>query len=151
MSISPLSSVLSTYSSAQSSQGSASTRRQDFAELANALQSGDLTQAQQAYSALQQTGGPPSNGTSGNSPVAADFTALGKALASGNLSQAQDAFSQLQNDVKSAQTSASQSPTAHNIHGHHHHYGSGDADQTSATTPSTTTNNASGGTINLLG
>ena len=54
MSISPLSSISSLLSSAQGSQGTQNNQRQqDFSELANALQSGDLSEAQQAYAALE--------------------------------------------------------------------------------------------------
>jgi hypothetical protein len=155
MSISPLSSVLSVYSSAQSSQGSGNSRWQDFTELSKALQSGDLGEAQQAYSALQQAGGLPSSATSNNGPVTADFTALGKALSSGNLSQAQSAFSQLQSDIKTAQTTPSQGSTASQVHGHRHHrHGGGSADGDSAqssTATNATANTTAGGLINLLG
>ncbi len=148
MSISPLSSVLSTCSSAQSSQGSGNARWQEFTELSNALQSGDLSEAQQAYSDLQQTGGLPSSAASSDSPAAADFAALGKALASGNLSQAQSAFSQLQSDIKRAQATPSQGSTAEQVHGHHHHhYGGSDIDQSSGSAANTST----GSTVNLLG
>ena len=101
MSISPVS---ISYSTLQSSSGS--SRRQDFAQLANALQSGNLQIAQQAFASLEQlqggqassssgglttssTSGPGTTGpgTTGTNPLAEDFAALGQALSSGNLSQ----------------------------------------------------------------
>jgi hypothetical protein len=53
----------------------------DFRQLSQALQSGNLTQAQQAYNALTQ------NAPSGqaNGPLASAINALGQALQSGNL------------------------------------------------------------------
>src|SRR5271156_2024695 len=75
--------------------------KQDFNQLASALQSGDLSGAQSAYSNIQQLfqanpGASPSNATSnGSNTVQSDFAALGQALQSGDLSQAQSAFSQL--------------------------------------------------------
>jgi hypothetical protein len=81
--------------------------RKDFKQLASALQSGDLADAQSAYSNIQQVleanPGTPnsSSGSNGSSPLQSDFATLGKALQSGDLSQAQSAFSQLQSDFQS--------------------------------------------------
>ena len=58
MSISPLSSISSLLSSAQGSQSTQNNQRQqDFSELSNALQSGNLSEAQQAFGALEQAQG----------------------------------------------------------------------------------------------
>src|SRR5580704_4447677 len=80
--------------------------KQDFQQLSSALQSGDLSGAQSAYSAIQQVlganSGSSSNTTSSNTSssgpntLQTDFAALGQALQSGDLSTAQSAFSQLQ-------------------------------------------------------
>jgi outer membrane protein assembly factor BamD (BamD/ComL family) len=118
--------------------------RQDYAQLVGALQSGNLTGAQSAFTALEQalqtqTGTNATSNTSssttstgGSDPIANDLNALGQALSSGNLTQAQSAFSQLQSDIRSAQQSAesqSQSlaqPLRTDIEGHHHrHHGGG--------------------------
>jgi len=85
--------------------------RQDFRELASALQNGDLSDAQSAYSNIQQLIGTNSgsSNSSGSSTLQNDFAALGQALQSGNLGQAQSAFSQLVSDAQPAEPSA---PTA---------------------------------------
>ncbi len=105
--------------------------RQDFEQLFQAMQSGDLSGAQQAYSALQQlqpassasrgtfaasadatasvastpasstAGTSSSNGIVGNT-IASDWSSLGQALQSGNLSSAQSAFSQIERDLQSS-------------------------------------------------
>lgn len=77
--------------------------RQDFGELAKALQNGDLSEAQSAYSSIQQILGNNSSSSSSDSPsvLQTDFAALGQALQMGDLGQAQSAFSQLQNDAAS--------------------------------------------------
>lgn len=75
--------------------------RQDFRQLASALQNGDLTEAQSAYANIQQVLGTNagSSNSSGSNTLENDFSALGQALSAGNLSQAQSAFSQLQTDA----------------------------------------------------
>jgi len=129
-------------------------RRQDFSQLAQALQSGDLAGAQKAYANLQslQPGGQSGSSLSSNStanPIQNDFSALGQALASGNLSQAQNAFSQLQIDFKTA-AQQSGAPTAGHVHdGHHHHHSAAsEQDATSnagdTSTPSSGNSNSSG-------
>lgn len=111
MSISPLSTNLLSDLSQQHRQNPFQEIKQDFSQLASALQSGNLTDAQSAYSNIQQLLGGNQNssnsntGSSGSNPIQNDFAALGQALQSGNLTQAQSAFSQLQTDVQSAQQS----------------------------------------------
>jgi len=111
MSISPLSSSLVSDLSQQHRQNPFQEIRQDFEQLAGALQSGDLSDAQSAYSSIQQllqsyqgssNTSAGSSGTSTANTVQNDFAALGQALQSGDLTQAQSAFSQLQTDVQSA-------------------------------------------------
>lgn len=156
MSISPLTSILSTLSSPQSSQNN---RRQDFTELANALQSGNLQGAQQAYAQLEQSQGAQSasSSSSSNNPITADFAALGKALSSGDLSQAQSAFSQLQSDLKTAQGTQQQGSQATEARGHrHHHHADADTDANAATSSSTSASDTTAstpttGTINVVG
>jgi DNA-binding FadR family transcriptional regulator len=150
--------------------------QQDYTQLANALQSGNLTNAQAAFTALQQvlqtqTGTntassttSTTNSTSSQDPILNDFNALGQALSSGNLSQAQSAFAQLQSDVQAAQQStATQAQslsqalkTAVEGH-HHHHHGGGDHDgggastQSSSSQSSTTPSTTSSGNVNIYG
>jgi outer membrane protein assembly factor BamD (BamD/ComL family) len=155
--------------SSSQTQNPAQLVQQDYTQLASALQSGNLTDAQSAFSALQQElqtqGGATAtsaatNSTTGTDPITNDFNALGQALASGNLTQAQSAFSQLQNDVQTAEASGSQSQgagTAVQGHHHHHHHGGGgdvsaestttttDTDTTTTSTSSSTSSGASSG------
>lgn len=86
--------------------------KQDFSQLLSALQSGDMSGAQQAYSAMQQLlpgfqaaaqAGAASSGSAAAGSAAAigtDFGALGTALGSGSLSGAQDAIAKLQLDAQ---------------------------------------------------
>ncbi len=91
--------------------------RDYFQQLGQALQSGDLNAAQQAFAALQQlmpnlsAGSQTQTGQQGNSQsqLAGDFSALGQALQSGDLTKAQDALTKLQQDMQ----------TAHKRHHHH--------------------------------
>jgi hypothetical protein len=115
--------------------------RDAFQQLGQALQSGDLNAAQQAFAALQQlmpnlsAGSQTQTGQqgSGQSQFAADLSALSQALQSGDLTKAQDAFAKLQQDMQSA----------HKRH-HHHHHNSG-ASQDSAS--SSNNSSISDGTI----
>ena len=106
--------------------------KQDFQAVQTALQSGDLSAAQDAFSKLQelQKQHAPKNGSGQNSsnPMQKDMSALQSALSSGNLQDAQSAFSQLQTDMKAK--------GAH--HGHHHGGGSSTGEQSSTTTPTST-------------
>ncbi|HEX8986472.1 MAG TPA: hypothetical protein VF816_00805 [Rhodocyclaceae bacterium] len=112
--------------------------RQDFEQLFQAMQAGDVSSAQQAYAGLQQLmpGAASTNATStsstgstdstasttsstgstaastGSAAIASDWSALGQALQSGNLSSAQSAFSQLEQDLQAKAQGA----------GHRHHH-----------------------------
>jgi hypothetical protein len=87
--------------------------RQDFQNLGNALQSGNLTAAQQAFAQLQQSNPNigQSQGTQNNSSASQAIQNLGNALQSGDLSGARQAFAQLQQGMQAAGKG----------HGHHHH------------------------------
>lgn len=82
--------------------------RDDFQQLEQALKSGNLSGAQQAFAALQQLmpnlslGNKIQNGqTSSNQNLfRTTFNAIGQALKSGNLSEAKAAFTKLQQDVQ---------------------------------------------------
>jgi len=103
------------------SEGGAHPLAQAFAALGQALQSGNLADAQKAYSALQQdiqerlgsidhtpNGNPPSGaappGSAGGSghpsgPVVQAFLAMGQALQSGDLAAAQKDFATIQDHL----------------------------------------------------
>ncbi len=90
---------------------------QDFDQLFQAMQSGSLSGAQQAYAALQQLQPSTPTATVGSAAatatgsvttaaatgtVATDWSSLGTALQSGSLSSAQSAFAKLQQDLEVA-------------------------------------------------
>lgn len=74
-----------------------------FADLAQALESGDLSAAQSAYATLQQNA--PSNSSansgSGSDPIASAMDAIGSALDSGDVQTAKDTFAALAQDMQS--------------------------------------------------
>ncbi|MDE3015636.1 MAG: hypothetical protein KGI29_01760 [Pseudomonadota bacterium] len=87
--------------------------RSDFKQLAQSLQSGDLTGAQAAYASIVQIQGTQSGGSrnTSSSPFAQMLSQVGSALQSGNLSGAQSALASWQ---QLAQTQGAG--------GHHHHH-----------------------------
>ncbi|MGA7220368.1 MAG: hypothetical protein WBX38_18775 [Candidatus Sulfotelmatobacter sp.] len=95
--------------------------RQDFQQLGQDLESGNLSAAQSDFATLQnllpQSASTTTAGQS-NNPIAQAFAQLGKDLQSGNLSAAQSDFATIQQDFKNQ---ASQSAPASG--GHHHHHG----------------------------
>ena len=108
----------------------------DFLQLLQAMQAGNLAGAQQSYADLAQlplnatqTTAPASAATSSSAsaPIAGDWSALGQALQSGSMSSAQDALSKLEQDLNASVKGS----------GHHHHHHSIDKAQTvySAMTP----------------
>lgn len=94
--------------------------QQEFQQLGQDLQSGNLSGAQADFSTLQQIapGGSTAATTSSNS-ISQEFTQLGQDLKSGNLSAAQQDYSKVQQDYQSA----------HGTHHYHHHGGGGSSDQ----------------------
>lgn len=101
-------SSISGYSQYQTSSGQ-QQRKQEFDALKDALQSGDLTAAQQAFSTMQQHSPDAAQSASGgsahgngNEAVITDISALGKALSSGDVDSAQSAFATLRSDMRSA-------------------------------------------------
>jgi hypothetical protein len=124
-----ISGISSSNSSMQTWQAMIQQRKQDFSQLASAIQSGNLTAAQSAFSTLQglssqgqsSTVSPSGNSSSASSSgntISNDFAALGQALQSGNITNAQSAFAQLQTDMQAQQSSG-------HHHHHHHHGGAG--------------------------
>jgi hypothetical protein len=89
-------------------------RQADVKQLGQALKSGDLAGAQQAFNALQTLGqsGPFANADPfSNNQREQDFVAIGQALQSGDLAGAQQAFSALQSSFhnRNQETNASNS------------------------------------------
>jgi outer membrane protein assembly factor BamD (BamD/ComL family) len=129
MSITGIFSSLSGYA-AQSPQ---QKTRQEFAQLGQDLQSGNLTAAQSDLATLQANrpqGGSAASTTAqsatstaqGGSTISQDFAQLSADLQSGNLSAAQTDFTGLQ---QAFQTQATQAQTQTGGHPHHHHGGGG--------------------------
>ena len=83
--------------------------RQQFLQLAGAINSGNLTGAQQAFAQLSQSLGLNSTGTPAN-PFMQALAAIGQDLQSGDLQGAQQTLASLQQQARSGR-------------GHHHHHG----------------------------
>jgi hypothetical protein len=101
----------------QQLQGFYQQRKADLQQLGQALQSGDLAGAQQAFNAIQTLGqgGPfASADPFRNTQREQDFAAVGQALQSGDLAGAQQAFATLESTFHSqrapAETSGSNGP-----------------------------------------
>lgn len=86
-------------------------KRQEFKKLETALQSGDLSSAQQAFATMTAKAGNATGAANANNPLAK----VGLALQAGDLKGAQQAFAALRSS------------------GHHHARGSASAQSTSAT------------------
>jgi hypothetical protein len=126
----------------------------DLKSIGTALQSGDLSSAQNALTAFQQaqpaaTQAPGSQPFGQNSQANADYKTLTTALSSGDISAAQKAFATLKTDLKPTQS-------AHKGH-HHHHAASATETPTTATTltagataSSTTANSSTTGNVSGL-
>ena len=84
---------------AQNTQNTTSNPFTDLAALGGALQSGDLTGAQNAFATLQQDMGNSSGQTTTATP-GMDLTSLGNALQSGDLTGARNAFATLMQDLQ---------------------------------------------------
>jgi DNA-binding FadR family transcriptional regulator len=133
MNVSSIGAAQNAYATGAAAPGAAAT---DFKALAQALQSGDLDAARQAFATLQQdspwVGRALSTstaiGATSDSPVASALQSLGKALQSGDVGAAQQAFASLQQAAQSSH------------HAHHHHKQAQGTDATSSTpapTPAT--------------
>lgn len=103
--------------------------KQDFEQLAGALQSGDLSQAQTAYSNIQElleanSGYANGNaGAAGHNTLETELGTLGQALESG---------------TQTSQNSANgTSPPVQRHHHHHHHHGGGSSSTSSSGATST--------------
>lgn len=128
-------SAISSFSA--SAAASFQTDRQAFGQLTNALQSGNLTAAQDAYNTLAS-----SPLAQGNSPFAQALKQIGQDLQSGDIADAQKALASLQ-----------QQQQARGGHHHHHHHGGGvsGASEASKTSDSSASDpNADSSTNTLL-
>jgi ribosomal protein S20 len=118
----------------------------DFQTLAKALNSGDLSSAQSAFSALQtdlQKIGGNQQASQSSSTLQNDIQTLGDALKAGDLSGAQKAFATLQQDAQN------QVQQGHHHHHHHHHQVSTDQSTTGTTTASPD-GSSTGTSVNLI-
>ena len=108
-------------------QASLQQFRDEFQQLGQDLQAGNLTAAQADYAQLQQIEQQKNSSASQSNitnSVSQLFDQLGKDLASGNVSSAQDDFNDIMKAVQSS------GPSVH--HHHHHHSGGGASLQTSS-------------------
>jgi hypothetical protein len=123
MSVSGISSSSLFNYSAQDVQNKMKQIQQEFQQLGQDLQSGNLSAAQADFATLQQLA-PQNNSTSSaqsNSPIAQAFNQLSTDLQAGNLSAAQQDYSTIQQDFQN-QAAQMHGPQ---MHGHHHHRGGG--------------------------
>lgn len=96
--------------------------KQEFQQLGEDLQSGNLSAAQSDFAALQQLG-PKTNAVSSgpvSRPLAAAFQQLAEDLQSGNLPAAQQDYSTIKQDIQN-----------HVAQMRHHHHGGGESGQIS--------------------
>jgi hypothetical protein len=107
-------SAISSFSASQTSNYQ--NDRQAFSQLINALQSGNLSAAQNAYNTLAS-----SPAAQGNGPFAQALQQIGQDLQSGDLGDAQQALASLQQQQQA--------------HGHHHHHGGGISSALNSTQP----------------
>jgi hypothetical protein len=84
---------------------------QDYSQLANDIQNGDLTDADAAYSNLQQLVQAYQGPSASNSTIQNDFTTLGQDIQAGNVTTTQSAFTQFQSDLQAAAQPASATTT----------------------------------------
>jgi len=99
--------------------------RQTFGQLANAIQSGDLTSAQNAYNTLAS-----SPLAQGNSPFAQALQQIGQDLQNNDIAGAQKALAVLQQQLQARG-------------GHHHHHHGGGGVESASSTSNTNGSNAS--------
>ncbi len=116
--------------SSQSTQSPYQNFKQEFQQLGQDLQSGNLAQAQSDFAALQPSSGQStatSNPQTNASPIATAFQQLSQDLQSGNLTAAQQDYSTIQQDFQQ------QSASGASGHAHHHHHHSGGSQDSSST------------------
>jgi hypothetical protein len=102
----------------QSVQNRKKQFQQEFQQLGQDLQSGNLSAAQTDFTTIQQSG-PQISSTSSNqntSPIAQDFKQLSQDIQSGDISAAQQDYAKIQQDFQSQSAGK---------HAHHRHQGGG--------------------------
>jgi hypothetical protein len=110
--------ILAALSGFQNSQSGFGQIKNEFQQLGQDLQAGNLSYAQQDFATLSQglTGGNQSSGAANTtSPLTQAINQLGQDLQAGNLSAAQQDFTTLQEDVQ-------QIAQRDGGHGHRHHH-----------------------------
>jgi outer membrane protein assembly factor BamD (BamD/ComL family) len=138
------SNILSSLYGAQSPQNQFQQVQNEFQQLGQALQSGNLSQAQSDFATLSQNvpglGGStasastaaasttPTTNAANTNPIAQAFAQLGQDLQSGNLTAAQQDYATIQQDV--------QQNAGQQVGGHHHHHHHGGSSQNSSSTSS---------------
>jgi uncharacterized membrane protein YccC len=117
MSVSGISSSSFADYGTQSVQNQMQQFRQEFQQLGQDLQSGNLSAAQSDFATLEKNAPQSSSASSAQSsnPIAQAFNQLSQDLQSGNLSGAQQDYATIQQDFQSRAA----------VHGHHHHGGGG--------------------------
>jgi len=107
----------------QNTQTGVQKFQQEFQQLGQDLQSGNLSAAQSDFASLQQLGEQAVSSSKTqltsaqeSSPLAQAYTQLSKDLQSGNLSGAQQDYANLQQDLQYR---------LKHVGGHHHHHGGG--------------------------
>ena len=93
--------------------------QQEFQQLGQDLQSGNISAAQTDMAALQKLQPQSSTSSTQSNPIAQEFTQLSQDLQAGNISNAQQDYAKIQQDFQSQSTSTALSQT----HAHHHHGG----------------------------
>ncbi len=127
MNVSSVSNTAFTPSAQQSNAGN------NWQQLTQALQSGNLSAAQQAYATLTQSAGNLPGGQNG--PLAQALSKIGAALQSGDIGGAQQALTQLQQQAASKP--------------HHHHHGKPPAATTTALATSDSTDTSATGGVDI--
>jgi len=115
--------------SSQSAKSPFQKFKQEFQQLGQDLQSGNLSQAQADFASLQPGSGQSATTSSTQtsaSPIATAFQQLSQDLQSGNLSAAQKDYSTIQQDFQQQAASGASG------HHHHHHHAGGSQDSSSS-------------------
>jgi len=113
------------------SQDTIQQMQQEFQQLGQDLQSGNLSAAQSDFVTLQSIAPQSASSSSQTgSPIQREFSALSQDLQSGNLSAAQQAYAKIQQSFQSQSSQSQQEPKVGGEH-HHHHHGGGESSEVS--------------------
>jgi hypothetical protein len=112
--------------------------RQNFMQMAKAINSGNLSDAQQAFATLSnQQGNGQAPAVDPNSPLGQALSQIGQELQNGDLSSAQQTLSALKSSTQAAH------------HGHHHHAKPA-SDSEASEGASTASDGTTGSNVNVL-